>query len=66
MAAMLGPGHTIVTVLCDYGTRYQGKIYNVDFLRSRGLAYPAWLEDCAPAQRRGVEVPDVTTPVIAP
>jgi len=40
----LGPGHTIVTVLCDYGTRYQSKLFNPEFLRSKNLPVPAWLE----------------------
>src|SRR3954469_15682989 len=40
----LGPGHTIVTVLCDYGTRYQSKLFNPAFLRAKGLPVPAWLE----------------------
>ncbi len=44
MARDMGPGHTIVTILCDYGNRYQSKLYNPDFLRSKGLATPAWLE----------------------
>jgi cysteine synthase len=44
MARELGPGHTIVTILCDYGTRYQSKLYNPAFLRSKGLPVPAWLE----------------------
>ncbi|GAQ79776.1 Cysteine synthase family [Klebsormidium nitens] len=44
LAKELGPGHTIVTILCDYGTRYQGKIYNVDFLKSKNLPYPEWLD----------------------
>ncbi len=44
LARDLGPGHTIVTVLCDHGTRYQSKLYNPDFLRERGLPVPAWLE----------------------
>jgi cysteine synthase len=44
LARELGPGHTIVTVLCDYGTRYQSKLYNPDFLRSKNLPVPAWLE----------------------
>lgn len=43
MARDLGPGHTIVTVLCDYGQRYQSKIYNPDFLRSKNLPVPNWL-----------------------
>ena len=44
LAKELGPGHTIVTVLCDYGTRYQSKLYNPNFLRSKNLPVPAWLE----------------------
>ncbi|MEM9757507.1 MAG: cysteine synthase A, partial [Pseudomonadota bacterium] len=44
MARTLGPGHTIVTILCDYGTRYQSKLYNPDFLRARDLPVPAWLD----------------------
>ncbi len=44
MAKELGPGHTIVTILCDYGNRYQSKVYNPDFLRSKDLPVPAWLE----------------------
>jgi cysteine synthase A len=44
LAKHLGPGHTIVTVLCDYGTRYQSKLFNPAFLRSKNLAAPAWLE----------------------
>jgi cysteine synthase A len=44
LARELGPGHTIVTVLCDYGTRYQSKLFNPDFLRSKNLPVPQWLE----------------------
>jgi len=44
LARDMGPGHTIVTILCDYGTRYQSKIYNPAFLRSKDLPVPAWLE----------------------
>src|SRR3712207_5306209 len=44
LAKHLGPGHTIVTVLCDYGTRYQSKLFNQAFLRSKSLPVPAWLE----------------------
>ncbi|MFZ9132327.1 MAG: cysteine synthase A [Gemmobacter sp.] len=44
MARALGPGHTIVTILCDYGTRYQSKLFNPDFLRARGLPVPGWLD----------------------
>jgi len=44
MARDLGPGHTIVTVLCDYGTRYQSKLFNPPFLREKGLPVPDWLD----------------------
>ncbi|MCC5995334.1 MAG: cysteine synthase A [Oceanicaulis sp.] len=44
MARKMGPGHTIVTVLCDHGSRYQSKLYNPDFLREKGLPLPPWLE----------------------
>ena len=44
LARELGPGHIIVTVLCDYGTRYQSKLFNPGFLRSKGLPVPPWLE----------------------
>jgi cysteine synthase A len=44
LARELGPGHTIVTVLCDYGTRYQSKLFNPEFLRGKGLPTPGWLE----------------------
>jgi cysteine synthase A len=45
MARKLGPGHTIVTILCDHGSRYQSKLYNPDFLREKGLPTPPWLTD---------------------
>ncbi len=44
MAKELGPGHTIVTILCDYGTRYQSKVFNPEFLRSKDLPVPEWLD----------------------
>ena len=44
LAKELGPGHTIVTILCDYGTRYQSKLFNPEFLRSKNLPVPSWLE----------------------
>ncbi|MFO1127858.1 MAG: cysteine synthase A [Rhodospirillales bacterium] len=44
LARELGPGHVIVTVLCDYGTRYQSKLFNPAFLRAKGLPVPTWLE----------------------
>ena len=43
MAKDLGPGHTIVTILCDYGTRYQSKLFNPEFLKQQGLPCPDWL-----------------------
>jgi cysteine synthase len=43
VARELGPGHTIVTILCDYGTRYQSKMFNPEFLRSKNLPLPQWL-----------------------
>ncbi|SDR26269.1 cysteine synthase A [Rhizobiales bacterium GAS191] len=52
LAKQLGPGRTIVTVLADYGNRYQSKLFNPDFLRSKGLPTPAWLE------RKGGVEPD--------
>jgi cysteine synthase len=44
LAKDLGPGHVIVTVLADYGTRYQSKLFNPEFLRSKSLPVPEWLE----------------------
>ena len=44
LAKDMGPGHTIVTILCDYGTRYQSKLFNPEFLRSKKLPVPEWLE----------------------
>src|SRR3712207_506071 len=44
LARELGPGHTIVTVLCDYGTRYQSRLFDPAFLRSKNLPVPAWME----------------------
>lgn len=52
LAKELGPGKTIVTVLCDFGSRYQSKLFNPAFLRSKNLPVPAWLE-------RKIEVPNV-------
>ncbi len=43
VARELGPGHTVVTILCDYGTRYQSKLFNPAFLREKGLPVPSWL-----------------------
>jgi cysteine synthase A len=44
LARQLGPGHRIVTILCDLGARYQGKLYNPEFLKTRGLPTPPWME----------------------
>jgi cysteine synthase A len=43
VAKSMGPGHTIVTVLCDGGSRYQSKLFNAEFLRSKDLPVPAWM-----------------------
>ncbi|KPQ06436.1 MAG: cysteine synthase CysK [Rhodobacteraceae bacterium HLUCCA12] len=53
MAREMGSGHTIVTVLCDYGTRYQSKLFNPAFLKEKGLPVPQWM-DRAPS-----DIPDV-------
>ncbi len=53
MAQEMGPGHTIVTILCDYGTRYQSKLFNPEFLSSKGLPVPIWM------QRGPQELPSV-------
>ena len=44
LAQELGPGHTIVTVLCDGAMRYRERLFNRDYLESKGLSLPAWLE----------------------
>ncbi len=44
MAREMGPGHTIVTILCDYGNRYQSKLFNPAFLKGKGLPVPQWLD----------------------
>lgn len=44
LAKTLGPGHTIVTILCDYGNRYQDKLFNPEFLQSKGLPVPSWMD----------------------
>jgi cysteine synthase A len=53
MARELGPGHTIVTILCDYGTRYHSKLFNPDFLKSKDLPLPPWMST-APQSIPGV------------
>jgi cysteine synthase A len=52
LARQLGPGKTIVTILCDSGNRYQSKLFNPDFMRSKNLPVPAWLE-----KRSNISVP---------
>jgi cysteine synthase A len=59
LAKEMGPGHTIVTILADYGTRYQSKLFNAEFLRSKGLPVPGWLE------RDGAALKDVLARVLA-
>ncbi len=54
MAKEMGPGHTIVTILCDYGTRYQSKLFNPEFLKEKGLPAPEWLGDKGPSSIPGV------------
>ncbi len=54
LAKQLGPGHTIVTILCDSGNRYQSKLYNPEFMRSKNLPVPEWLE-----KRSGIKPPFV-------
>jgi cysteine synthase A len=56
LAKELGPGHTIVTILADYGTRYQSKLFNPEFLREKKLPVPPWLE-----RSSRIEVPYVRT-----
>ncbi len=51
LAKQLGPGHTIVTILCDYGTRYASKQFNAEFMRSKGLPVPAWMEKVSSAPK---------------
>jgi cysteine synthase A len=43
LARQMGPGHRIVTILCDGAARYQSKLFNPDFLRERGLPVPPWM-----------------------
>lgn len=55
LARQLGPGRTIVTMLCDYGTRYQSKLFNPEFLRSKSLPVPPWLERKSPLVQEALE-----------
>jgi len=57
LAREMGPGHTIVTILADFGTRYQSKLFNPQFLREKGLPVPAWLE-----RQSNVKVPYEKSP----
>ena len=54
LAKQLGPGKTIVTVLCDSGSRYQSKLFNADFMRAKSLPVPEWLE-----KRSNIKLPFV-------
>jgi cysteine synthase len=56
LARDMGPGHTIVTILADFGTRYQSKLFNPEFLRAKRLPVPDWLE-----RRTSVQVPYAKT-----
>ena len=53
LAKDMGPGHTIVTILCDFGTRYQSKLFNPEFLKEKGLPVPEWLDSGA------IDLPEV-------
>jgi len=55
LAKQMGPGHTIVTILADYGSRYQSKLFNPEFLRSKNLPVPRWLTE----QPQAIDVPFV-------
>lgn len=57
LARELGPGHTIVTILCDYGNRYQSKMFNPAFLRGKNLPIPEWMERESTIQAPFEEVP---------
>jgi cysteine synthase A len=59
LAKEMGPGHTIVTILCDHGSRYQSKLFNPAFLQQKGLPTPPWLERPMP------EITDVTEPDVS-
>jgi cysteine synthase A len=52
LAKQLGPGKTIVTILADSGNRYQSKLFNPEFMRSKNLPVPEWLE-----KRTQIDVP---------
>jgi cysteine synthase A len=58
LARDLGPGKTIVTILCDYGNRYQSKLFNPEFLRSKNLPVPHWLDEHEPIDWKSVVEPE--------
>jgi cysteine synthase A len=58
LARDLGPGKTIVTILCDYGNRYQSKLFNPEFLRGKGLPVPHWLEEPGTVDWKSVVEPE--------
>lgn len=57
LAKEMGPGHTIVTVLCDYGTRYASRLFNPDFLKSKALPVPHWLAESGLENRAAIKAP---------
>jgi cysteine synthase A len=59
LARDLGPGKTIVTILCDYGNRYQSKLYNPEFLRSKDLPVPHWLAEPGSVDWQSVVEPEL-------
>jgi cysteine synthase A len=59
LARDLGPGKTIVTILCDYGNRYQSKLYNPEFLRSKDLPVPHWLAEPGSVDWKSVVEPEL-------
>ncbi len=61
LAEKLGPGKTIVTVLCDSGSRYASKLWNPVFLRSKGLPVPPWLEAQPPRDISDVNGSDLSS-----
>jgi cysteine synthase A len=58
LAKDLGPGKTIVTMLCDYGNRYQSKLFNPTFLKAKGLPVPHWLDEAPQVEWRAVVEPE--------
>ncbi|HVO18288.1 MAG TPA: cysteine synthase A [Anaeromyxobacter sp.] len=62
MARELGPGHVIVTVLCDSGMRYASRLFNPEFLRAKGLPVPPWLAAGRPTLPEGALLPELAAP----